>query len=135
MKSIRRLLFAAWCCIIGWCTVFSRTPSANHRVELRLLWSYRNLFAGVPTARADVIQNIDNILFFIPFGFLLPVNSWKKALIAGFGFSFCIELAQYAGGLGLAELDDVICNTIGAVIGFWFMYLIKKWIMRDADEI
>ena len=89
----------------------------------------------MPTARADVIQIIDNILFFIPFGFLLPVSSWKKALIAGFGFSLCIELAQYAGGLGLAELDDVICNTIGAVIGFWLMYLIKKWIMRDADEI
>ena len=134
MKSIRRLLFAVWCFITGWYTAFSRTPSANHRVELRLLWSYRNLLAGAPTARADVIQIIDNILFFIPFGFLLPVDSWKKALLAGLGFSFCIELAQYAGGLGLAELDDVICNTLGTIIGFWFMYLIKKRIMRDADE-
>lgn len=81
-----------------------------------------------------MIQNIDNILFFILFGFLLPVDSWKKALLAGLGFSFCIEFAQYVGGLGLAELDDVICNTLGTLIGFWFMYLIKKWIMGETDE-
>ena len=133
MKRIRQLLFSLYCLFIAWYTVFSRDPSTNHRAELSLLWSYRNLLAGEPTARAEVIQNIQNVLFFIPFGFLLPTDSWKKALLAGAGFSLCVELIQYVGGFGLAETDDVLCNTLGTMIGFWLMVLVK-WVLRDSDE-
>ena len=31
--------------------------------------------------------------------------------------SAVIEAAQYAFGLGRAETDDVLCNTLGALLG------------------
>lgn len=40
-------------------------------------------------------------------------------------FSVCVETIQYIGGYGLAEVDDVICNTLGAAIGFGLWKMIK----------
>ena len=41
-------------------------------------------------------------------------------------FSTLIEGVQYFGGFGLCELDDVICNTLGAMIGMWLWVGIIK---------
>jgi len=76
------------------------------------LWTFLRLFLG-------------NIGWFVPFGFLLPVllkkeRFWKVAAF-GFCFSFTIETLQYIFRKGVAELDDLILNTLGAVIGY-FMY-------------
>ena len=81
----------------------------------------------------DVVQNLQNIAFFIPFGALLPVKNWKAVFITAVVFSVLIEFVQYIGGYGLAELDDVICNTLGAMIGFWIW---TGWmrVMRNIDE-
>lgn len=132
MKKTRWVLFALYCLFIVWYTVLSR-KAGSHRVEWRLLWSYREMLTGDPNWKRDVIQNLQNIAFFIPFGALLPVKNWKAVLITAIVFSVLIELVQYIGGFGLAELDDVICNTLGAMIGFWIVMWLKKAV-RSIDE-
>jgi glycopeptide antibiotics resistance protein len=82
------------------------------------MWSYIELLTGNPNWKKDVTQNLQNILFFVPFGVLLPVKRWWTMFIIAALFSTWIEFIQYIGGFGLAELDDVICNTLGAIIGF-----------------
>lgn len=57
---------------------------------------------------------IQNILLFIPLGFLI---GGKRGIIAGALLSIGIELTQYIFSLGYCELDDVLNNTIGAAIG------------------
>jgi glycopeptide antibiotics resistance protein len=64
-----------------------------------------------------------NVLLFIPFGSLLPLVSDKfrnpfGTVFCGFLFSFGIESMQYITGRGLTELDDMINNTFGAIIGY-----------------
>lgn len=98
-----------------------------------MFWSFRDLLAGKSTGKTDTIQNINNILFFIPFGFLFPVKKWWKALFAGVCFSLIIEICQYVFALGLCELDDVISNSLGAMIGFWIWLGLTK-VMRSIDE-
>ena len=83
------------------------------------------MFAGDPNWKKDVVQNLSNIIFFIPFGLLLPVKRWWIVLIVAVMFSTLIELVQFIGGYGLAELDDVICNSLGAVIGFGIMRMVR----------
>jgi len=100
------------------------------KADLRFMWSYRELLTGDPNWKKDVIQNLQNIAFFIPFGILLPVEKWWVVFIAAVSFSTVIEIVQYIGGYGLAELDDVICNTLGAMIGFWIFLGLK----RGMDE-
>lgn len=69
-----------------------------------------------------------NIILFIPFGFMFPIihsKSFRKyhlspvfTIFIGFALSFFIEVMQYITGRGLADIDDLINNTLGAVIGY-----------------
>lgn len=77
------------------------------------------MLSGNPHWKEDVIQNVSNILFFVPFGLFFPLKKWKTVLLTSLVFSVAIEGIQYVGGFGLCELDDVICNTVGAMIGYW----------------
>lgn len=57
-----------------------------------------------------------NILLFIPLGLLLGDKGWK-AVFLGFLLSAFIEFIQYIAVLGYCEADDVLNNTIGALLG------------------
>lgn len=64
-----------------------------------------------------------NIAMFIPFGILLPLAAkpfrrWYLMLAAGVGTSFLIEFLQYQLGRGQADVDDLLCNTLGAMLGY-----------------
>ena len=65
-----------------------------------------------------------SILLFIPFGFLLGRRGWK-AVFLGFLFSACIECAQHVAVLGYCEADDVLNNTIGAIVGYLMATLLR----------
>lgn len=132
MRKVHWGLFFAYCLFIIYYTIISR-ESGTSRADLRLFWSYREMFTGNPNWEKDVIQNLQNIAFFIPFGLLIPLRNWKAVVITAIVFSTVIEIAQYFGGYGLAELDDVICNTLGAMIGFWIVMWLKKAV-RSIDE-
>lgn len=67
-----------------------------------------------------------NVLLFFPIGLTLSASLPKKMSIAakmaittavGFALSLAIEYAQYSYAMGRAEADDVICNTLGALLG------------------
>ena len=65
-----------------------------------------------------------NILLFIPFGYLLPEIlpqkkwTWWKVALLGMTGSLVIEVIQLVTRLGFADIDDLMNNTIGALIGY-----------------
>ena len=124
-KRLGWILFVVYVLFILWYTVFSRSPGIP-RADLRFMWAYREMFTGHPNWKKDVIQNLQNILFFIPFGVLMPVNKRSVVVVTALCFSLAVEITQYIGGFGLCELDDVICNTLGAMIGMWLWLEIIK---------
>lgn len=109
-----------------WLTILSRQPRVGERVfKWELLWAYRAWIAGESFGKTESIQNINNILVFIPFGALFPGKRWRALLLIAVLFSVGIEVIQYAFNLGWCEIDDVICNVLGAAIGFGLWKLIK----------
>lgn len=84
-----------------------------------------------------LLQNtMGNIVMFIPFGFLLPLvfktaNSFFRILLAGLFFSAVIELVQYVersyGVYRSVDIDDVILNTIGALVGWIILCALRKF--------
>ena len=65
-----------------------------------------------------------NVFLFVPLGLSLPFvlgdSSAKRILLTiliGFLLSAAVEAIQYFFKLGMAETDDVICNTLGVVLG------------------
>lgn len=90
-------------------------------------WSYKAIYDGQLSL---VVDNVMNVLLFIPAGFLagmaFPLTDIKYVVAGGFIISFGIEVIQYAFSKGFAEFDDVIHNTLGCVIGFGILKLIRK---------
>ena len=78
--------------------------------------------------RSHVIENIvGNVLLFIPLGMFLPfmirkMNSIGGIALSGFALSYFIESVQLVsrifGNYRTVDIDDIILNTAGAVIGF-----------------
>ena len=71
-----------------------------------------------------------NILLFIPFGFFVPLlwrqmRSAGRSALCGLAFSMFIELAQMFSGR-LTDVDDLITNTAGTVIGFCLAKLLYE---------
>lgn len=77
-----------------------------------------------------VWEVVDNILLFIPLGILRPMVcvhiSWKKVAIIAIATSASIEVCQLVFMLGLFELNDILHNTLGAVVGYSIYLLFTK---------
>lgn len=86
-----------------------------------LFYAYRD--AWVHWSAAGWRNIILNFCMFIPLGFWLPVGlrffrkSWRTYL-AGFGVTLFIEMTQLLARRGIFELDDVLGNTVGTMIGY-----------------
>ena len=97
-------------------TVIFRTHSVRQVFQPQLFWSYK-----VWDIQKE--QILANILVYIPLG-LIAGKLWRwKGIIAGIGLSITSELLQLITHRGLFEFDDIIHNTIGALIGV-SMYMV-----------
>ena len=128
----KKILFAAYTIFIVWYTLLKREPLANRIFRPELFWAIRTWIAGGYNGKAESILYFLNILFFIPYGFLFPWEekygklSWKSILVAAALTSTLIELSQYIFVLGECEFDDIISNTLGAMIGYWIWWKLSK---------
>jgi glycopeptide antibiotics resistance protein len=71
-----------------------------------------------------------NIAFLIPIGFLLPFVfkgfDWRGSLVIAVLFGMSIELTQVFLQIGIFDIDDVILNGLGVMVGFWVYLFIQK---------
>ncbi len=74
---------------------------------------------------------VGNCIWFIPLGFLLPLV-WKKAQsvwrIVGIGalVSLSIEFLQFILGTGTMDVDDVLLNALGTLMGYGIGRMLGK---------
>lgn len=99
-------------------------------------WEISELVQG---NREMCYEIAENIIMFIPFGVLLPVcfrKADKMGIIAltALLFSFIIEIAQLVTARGFFEFDDMLNNTIGAVIGAFIGCPHAKWLYSDCNS-
>ena len=82
---------------------------------------------------------IGNIFIFAPLGYFLPLlfNKYTRintVILVGFIISFLFETCQYLLYLGSADIDDIILNLIGTVIGFAFYQIIIR-LVKEKETI
>lgn len=121
----RVLLNTALACvaafIILYTTILTRTPGVPEAILTP--------FASLTAARQQpelYREMLMNVFLFFPLGLTLSnalPRKWHRWLriilitLIGCALSAGIEYTQYRYALGLAETDDVICNTLGAFLG------------------
>ncbi len=72
---------------------------------------------------------IANILVFIPLGFFISNKNPKnvfKALIICLGVILSIELIQLFFKIGFFDVDDIILNFIGSLLGVFISLFVRK---------
>ena len=102
-------------------TILNRTPG-NYELILTPFATFTAALQQPELYRAMLM----NVFLFFPLGLTLSnalPRKWHRWLriilttLVGCALSAGIEYAQYRCALGLAETDDVICNTLGAFLG------------------
>lgn len=87
------------------------------------------------------LQVVFNILLTVPFGMFLRYYfrvRWLSGLILSFMLSLWFETTQLTGIYGIYDhayrifdIDDLLCNTLGGILGF----LIAEWIAKRLPRI
>ena len=75
-------------------------------------------------------QAVGNLLLLLPVGLLGPLvlpwlNRWWRVLLVALVLSACIETAQLFIPDRSADVDDVMLNVVGALLGYWLLILIR----------
>ena len=87
-----------------------------------------------------IINNIlGNVLLFVPLGYLLKIVFNKKIniillFIIGVSFSLTFEVMQYISGFGILDIDDLILNSIGIIIGL-IVGAITIFFMKKSEKM
>ena len=113
-----------WIMVALYTTIFSRSSGIESAWAAVPFHSYREVLSG---GNPELLRsNLMNVVLFAPAGLLagalLPDRWPMKRRLLWVGGIFClfslgIEMTQYRLAMGQAEIDDVIHNTLGAVIG------------------
>ena len=78
------------------------------------------------------INIFGNILLLIPVGFLASFvyrsMTWKKSLLLAVACGLTIETMQAILHVGIFDIDDVILNALGVMVGYWIFMLFSKWL-------
>lgn len=94
---------------------------------------------GEPTWRIAMRNLLGNIVVLAPFGFLIAILyqniKWSRVLLIGVFTGVILELLQVIFKSGILDIDDIILNSLGVVIGyllFVFIYeVFKKYYKKN----
>lgn len=135
-KAFLSLLFIWYLCAVAAVTIVpikaSRTQNLPNHFNFKPVITSYHRFQNVSAAddvwaKENFRNNLaGNIVMFIPLGIFLPWlynNRFRKVVVIGALASVSIESIQYlnmfAGYYRYVDVDDVILNTLGAIIGYW----------------
>ena len=148
------LLLVEYIFLLFCSTVFFRTTSELRKYDIHPFWSYD---------RPELlVENIMNVIVFIPVGMILGSllrvkGSWSKygswfkvngsstseatksmtwliVLLIGCSISVTIESLQFFFMRGFSEVDDVMHNTLGCILGYSLWLMVHgAWLRVTCD--
>ena len=129
IMSVSRVLFVLYIILLAYFLFFSerygRTIiSDDYRYNLVLFKEVRRfiLYRREVGFESFIVNIFGNVLAFAPFGFVLPIISTanRKLLnitLLSLEFSLTIELIQLIFKVGIFDVDDILMNTLGGILG------------------
>lgn len=129
VKYISIIMFALYVSLLIYLTFFDHTYGRNvfhRRLNIVPFKTIIKFLTSSYNLNVVMINIAGNIAAFVPMGFLLPIafsrlNSFRKVLIAVFSATLSIEIFQYIFAVGTSDVDDVILNVLGGILGYIMM--------------
>lgn len=135
MSNLHVVLFLAYFAVVLYLTIFMRIGSVNTSV---LTTPFDDLKNAIQYRDPAMVQHmVLNVILFVPFGYLIPAMNPEKlrkcsfAFLGGIACSTIIEGTQMVFRLGQSDIDDIIANSVGAVLGYVMVRFVwqfqKNW--------
>lgn len=99
--------------------------------EIMRFIRYRDLLGW----RAVLTNLVGNVAGFVPFGVLVPLmvrsarRGWRTVLLS-FGVSALVEVSQLVFHVGCFDVDDMVLNTLGGMLGFLMFRMLSGWYLH-----
>jgi len=127
------IIFFMYLSFLFYLTFFSRFYGREYfhrRMNLIPFGTISQYLSANFSSKIVVTNLLGNIAAFVPMGFLLPLVlkksiSFLKAVMFCAVVSIAIEMTQYAFGVGAADVDDLILNLTGGLLGYAVFTLIR----------
>lgn len=123
MRKAHMIFFIIYFAVVLYLTVFMRI---GNTVDTSIVTTpFDDLINAIQYKDPELVRHmVYNILMFVPFGYLIPAMNPEKLRKVSFAFlggiitSTVIEGVQMLFYLGQSDIDDIIANSMGAVIGY-----------------
>lgn len=99
--------------------------AAKYHYNLKLFKEIRRAYwcLNHGTPQYFFLNVIMNIVAFMPFGFILPIISQKNRKLGNVALlslelTLCIEILQLLLKVGIFDVDDILLNTAGGILGY-----------------
>lgn len=113
--------------------------------DVEKMWPFRiNLLPLVYMVDYEIVKEaiinfVGNTLMFVPVGIVYPIvykrlNTHIKIIAAGVGFSLAIEILQLPFYDRVSDIDDLILNSLGYVLGYFIYLGVKRIKNRNISR-
>jgi glycopeptide antibiotics resistance protein len=114
--------------------LFKKSYAHANFIPIKTLYYYLSMNEPAEVATENIAGNI---LIFLPYGFLLALafeklRSWKRLLLAVFLSSLFFELTQLLFYLGNFDVDDILLNSLGGLLGYCCFLPIHQIIKKEG---
>ena len=133
-KKIILLCIICYLAFILRVIVFKYPPGISFSIMNANLIPFKTILvylSGEPTWRVAVYNLLGNILVLVPLGFLFAVFSqsikWTRVLFIALFTGAILELLQVIFKSGILDIDDIILNFLGVLIGYLF-FVVSRYL-------
>lgn len=146
-RGVKILLFAVYLAMLCYFLFFAesmgrtfseRTYHYNLELlkEIKRFWNYRDSL-GVWSVGLNLIGNV---VAFLPFGAFLPTLFYRcrrflPTVLLSFDFSLCVELIQLFWKVGSFDVDDIVLNTLGGMLGYLLYWVISVFVRKEREPL
>ena len=131
------VFFALYMLLLSYVTLFSRSENHSRAILLRI----DSLREALSTHSLEPLRHVFlNAIMFIPIGILIPMiypeemDRFLYIAPLGMMISVLIEATQMLLRIGQCDVEDIIANTAGAVLGLILFKIFRRFLVREDDE-
>jgi glycopeptide antibiotics resistance protein len=135
-KNERRLtavLLAVYLLVLAWVVLFK----ASALSAIPGLFDHGRSVNWIPfyydeETSGHLSEVVWNVILFVPLGVYLKMlgAGCGKAVLCGLGVSVLLEILQFAFGIGVTDVTDVITNTAGTALGVGIYCALRSLFMK-----
>jgi glycopeptide antibiotics resistance protein len=133
MIIYQRNLDFSWLVTGGWDRLHQMMSETTNLIPFATINRYLSVLDRPSGLGLFLYNVVGNIVILIPFGYLMPLAAKRmKTLVwvalIGLIMIVSIEGLQYISMSGSLDVDDVLLNFIGILVGFWLSPVSpKRW--------